>query len=107
VRENEQIRAKQVMGLGGWGIQDRPGARRFGPKGRNLGDVKDLMSGGLGGLGSGVSGLAEGPPGSPGTDFWASPEILPLPERYFRARASFHRSASDLNGEQGQSRSGI
>jgi hypothetical protein len=55
------------------------------------------LTGDLGGLGA----------GSPGTNFRASPEIFPLPARYFRARIIIHRCASDLKREQGQSRSGI
>jgi hypothetical protein len=76
----------------------RPSGRpEFGLKSRKSRDRKDLMSGptgDLGGLGAGASG-------------WASPEIFPLPARYFRARIIFHRCASDLKGEQGQSTSGI
>jgi hypothetical protein len=41
-----------------------------------------------------------------GANFRASPEIVPLPARYFRPRTSIHRCATDL-GEQGRSRSGI
>jgi hypothetical protein len=64
-------------------------------------------TGDLGGLGAGAAGRAEGPSGSPGTNFRASPEIFPLPARYFRARIIIHRFTSDLKGEQGQIRSGI